>query len=106
MADFSKVAAATVDLLLNAGRLYNVTVPKIAKRFDVKDGRVNTFAGTLYYNDADDLSGNQLSTTSTEDNKLVVEFKKGNRLVAKFKTSDNFPESVAPIDNPGNWVDV
>ncbi|KAF8593002.1 hypothetical protein BDV93DRAFT_516901 [Ceratobasidium sp. AG-I] len=101
-----KVAAATINLLLSSGRIYYLDVPRLYKRFDVKEGNMNTFGGVLYYDDTDDLSGNQAAVVSSSEGKLVVEFTKRNKVVARYTSSESFPDPIAPVNNGGAWVDI
>ncbi|TFK23483.1 hypothetical protein FA15DRAFT_705373 [Coprinopsis marcescibilis] len=99
---FNLTAPATIDVLLNQGRIYNINVGSLERRFAVKKGTASSFAGTFYYNDIEDISdkSNQIATTGTWDNRLIVRFSHN---AAKFITADQFSEKITEADNAGEW---
>ncbi|TFK23001.1 hypothetical protein FA15DRAFT_705829 [Coprinopsis marcescibilis] len=104
---YSKTANATLNILIRDGRIYSLDAASIHKKFLVKGGNATSYAGTLYYNDTDDLSGNQVGATSTDsNNRAVVTFSKGTKEIAKFVTADSPADPVTPKDNAGAWSDV
>ena len=99
---YKRVALAMIDMDAQGARVYHLTADSIGCKFFVQNGNgrayathllltsaltvscvANTFSGTLSYNDAKDLSGDQLSVVSASDNKLVIYFKDGDSNAAK-----------------------
>ncbi|TFK23481.1 hypothetical protein FA15DRAFT_757170 [Coprinopsis marcescibilis] len=107
MTSYSKTANASLNILIRDGRIYSLDATSIKKKFEVKGGSATSYAGTLYYNDSDDLSGNQVGATSTDSqNRAVVIFTKGTKEIAKFVTADSPSDPVTPKDNAGAWQDL
>lgn len=99
---FHHTAPATIDLLLSQSRINNITVASLEKRFAVKNASGSSFAGTFYYNNENEFldKSNQVVTTGTEENRLVVYFRND---TAKFITADQFSDPILEVENAGEW---
>ncbi|TFK23487.1 hypothetical protein FA15DRAFT_462320 [Coprinopsis marcescibilis] len=80
--DFRRTVKATINIHSTHFRIYDITVPALQMKFEVKKGSGSPYDGTLYYNRVEDIKPNssELATTGSLDGCLAVRFRNGDVL--------------------------
>ncbi|TFK20801.1 hypothetical protein FA15DRAFT_707760 [Coprinopsis marcescibilis] len=81
----SSSTSATVAIDILQGHIFHLTAETIKKEFLVKTGEGADLGGTLYYDDTNDLTGQQVINISSDTKgNLVIAFVKKGRQTARF----------------------